>query len=171
MNALPSSSQFDPANAAQHYKAVRARLVGPADAIPPLPIVKAITEQRPFIIKEIDGYKRGNIAMPVTPKLVIETASKIYGVKASEITGPRKFLHIINIRMICYFVCYEAFPSYSLGMIGRFFGNRDHTTILHGVEKIRREISLGKIAIPEPLLALVSHIESGAIYNPQSNSI
>ena len=57
-----------------------------------------------------------------------------------EICGIRRQRSILYPRQVAMFLC-RRLTEASLPEIGRAFGGRDHTTVLHAVEKIEREIA------------------------------
>ena len=57
-----------------------------------------------------------------------------------EIRGVRRQRSILYPRQVAMFLC-RRLTEASLPEIGRAFGGRDHTTVLHAVEKIEREIA------------------------------
>jgi chromosomal replication initiator protein len=64
---------------------------------------------------------------------------EFYETEASEITGPRRQQEIVKPRQVLMYIM-----KYELGMtyptIGREIGGRDHTTAMHSVEKIEKEL-------------------------------
>lgn len=63
--------------------------------------------------------------------IVIERACKLFGITPSELKSARRNNRICFARQFCfYWICRRT--RLSLPQIGRRFGNRDHTTILHG---------------------------------------
>ncbi|MBL4915597.1 chromosomal replication initiator protein DnaA [Szabonella alba] len=58
-----------------------------------------------------------------------------YNVRLSDLIGPKRVRTIARPRQIAMYLS-KALTSRSLPDIGRRFGGRDHTTIMHGVKKI-----------------------------------
>jgi hypothetical protein len=58
-----------------------------------------------------------------------------YRLRREDITSHRRTGRVIKPRQIAMFLA-KALTTRSSLDIGRFFGNRDHSTILHGVRKI-----------------------------------
>lgn len=59
-------------------------------------------------------------------------------VSISEIIGYRRTRYITEVRQKCYFEIKKLRTDLSFPLIGRFF-NRDHTTILHGIQKLEQQ--------------------------------
>jgi chromosomal replication initiator protein len=60
-------------------------------------------------------------------------------VTADEIRGAKRHASLVRARHIAMYLAKQLGRA-SLPEIGRFFGNRDHSTVLHAVRKIDREI-------------------------------
>ena len=61
------------------------------------------------------------------------------GVSNKKIYGKSRVMDIANARQIAMFVARETTKS-SLGMIGKHFGNRDHSTVIHACKNIEEKI-------------------------------
>lgn len=55
------------------------------------------------------------------------------GVSLDDLRGPSKARHIAHARFRIWPILQQK--GYSLPQIGRYFGNRHHTTILHGIRR------------------------------------
>jgi len=64
---------------------------------------------------------------------------KHYGVTLPDLLSPRRTANIVKPRQVAMFLCKEL-TIRSLPEIGRRFGGRDHTTVLHAVQKMRRDM-------------------------------
>jgi chromosomal replication initiator protein len=63
-----------------------------------------------------------------------------YNVKLAEMIGPKRHRTIARPRQVAMYLC-KMLTTRSLPEIGRRFGGRDHTTILHGVKKVEELMS------------------------------
>ena len=61
--------------------------------------------------------------------------SEHYNIRLSEMIGPRRVRTIARPRQIAMYLA-KQLTSRSLPEIGRRFGGRDHTTVMHGVRRI-----------------------------------
>ncbi len=72
-------------------------------------------------------------------KLTIEEiqrkVSEHYDIRLSDMLGPKRTRTLARPRQVAMWLC-KQLTSRSLPEIGRKFGKRDHTTIMHGVRKI-----------------------------------
>jgi chromosomal replication initiator protein len=87
---------------------------------------------------------------------VIGAVAHRFGVTSEEICGPRRMKEIVRPRQIAYLIAASVCPRASLPAIGRAFGDRDHTTILWGIRRVREAM-----AADPKLAATVREIESG----------
>lgn len=72
-------------------------------------------------------------------KRLQDLAAKLFETTASDICGPSR-LHIhVRPRMIAIYIA-KKFTTLSYPGVGRFFGSRDHATIINAYRKIEREI-------------------------------
>ncbi len=63
-----------------------------------------------------------------------------YNVRLSDLIGPKRLRTIARPRQVAMYLSKQLTPR-SLPEIGRRFGGRDHTTIMHGVRKIEELIT------------------------------
>ncbi|MGS4946379.1 chromosomal replication initiator protein DnaA [Meridianimarinicoccus sp. RP-17] len=71
----------------------------------------------------------------VTVEEIQRRVSEHYNIRLSELIGPTRVRTVARPRQIAMYLC-KTLTSRSLPEIGRRFGKRDHTTILHGVKRI-----------------------------------
>jgi chromosomal replication initiator protein len=58
-----------------------------------------------------------------------------YNIRLSDIIGPKRVRNFARPRQVAMYLC-KQLTSRSLPEIGRRFGGRDHTTVMHGVKRI-----------------------------------
>lgn len=58
-----------------------------------------------------------------------------YNIRISDLVGPRRVRILVRPRQVAMYLS-KQLTSRSLPEIGRQFGNRDHTTVIHGVKRI-----------------------------------
>ncbi|MEL6297851.1 MAG: chromosomal replication initiator protein DnaA [Pseudomonadota bacterium] len=71
---------------------------------------------------------------------ILKVVSRHFGVSRSDILSQRRHRSVVWPRQIGMFLS-KQLTARSLPEIGRRFGNRDHTTVLHAIRKIDGEIS------------------------------
>ena len=79
-------------------------------------------------------YRAGALAKPAFNQIV-ETVSKHYKIPLDDITGTSRKAPIVHARHIAVFVTREITGD-SWKHIGGLFGDRDHTSMMHGYQKI-----------------------------------
>lgn len=72
---------------------------------------------------------------PITPDLVIETASELSGFSVEELKGPSRSRPLVQARQTAMYVLRQL-TDHSYPAIAEAFGGRDHTTVIHAVRKI-----------------------------------
>lgn len=75
----------------------------------------------------------------ITVERICDTVAEHFNIASTDIISTKKSRNIAYPRQICMFLCRE-FTGLSLKEIGNKLGNRDHTTIIHGIDKIQKEL-------------------------------
>ena len=76
----------------------------------------------------------------LTPKWIIEVVAEHHGLNLSDLSSKRKNKEIVIPRQIAMYLCREM-TSIPLNTLGELLGGRDHSTIIHGCDKISKELS------------------------------
>lgn len=77
---------------------------------------------------------------PTWKAIAKEVADK-HGVRVADILSPRRDAPTVRARHEAMWRCRNE-TTYSLPQIGKFLGNRDHTTVLHGIRKHQERMAL-----------------------------
>ena len=80
-----------------------------------------------------------NATKQVTPKLIIDVLAEHFGISSEDIVSKRRNSEFVQPRQICMYLCRQL-TTESLQSIGKSLGKKDHTTVIHGIEKISEEI-------------------------------
>jgi chromosomal replication initiator protein len=75
----------------------------------------------------------------VSPSLILDKVAQRYGFTVEEITGKSRRRPLVTARQVAMYVIREL-TDLSYPAIAREFGGRDHTTVIHAVEKIGKEM-------------------------------
>ena len=86
-----------------------------------------------------DVYPQGDAAPEVTITRIQEAVSHRFGVTLEELVSPRRSQAVAYPRQVAMYLSRELTDA-SLPMIGKEFGGRDHTTVIHAKDKITRLI-------------------------------
>ena len=76
-----------------------------------------------------------------TPRVIITTVANFFGIDTESIKGKRRDKTSVLARQVAMYLLRER-NHCSLAEIGTLLGGRDHTTVLHGCEKIASEIDV-----------------------------
>jgi chromosomal replication initiator protein len=76
----------------------------------------------------------------ITADDVINAVCKYYNVNKADITSKKRNKEVVDPRQVAIYLITELIPDLPLTSIGKSFGDRDHTTIMHARDKIAGEI-------------------------------
>lgn len=82
-----------------------------------------------------DLYRVITISPRPAVKSIVAYAAAKHGVTPEEIYSPRRSRHIVRARHEAIWLVAKQRPDLSLPQMGRAFGDRDHTTILHAIRR------------------------------------
>ncbi|MDM8352882.1 helix-turn-helix domain-containing protein [Brevundimonas diminuta] len=100
--------------------------------------------------------------MRVTGRQVVDFVAERHGLTFQQMIGQQRVTSVARPRQIAMYVMREVCPHLSLPTIGRILGGRDHTTILHGVQRIEALIHTHEDVLREVLAAL-RHFDNEAL--------
>ena len=75
----------------------------------------------------------------ISSEFIQETVAKYFNISAKELKGSKRSNDIAFPRQIAMYLCRNV-AQMSLPQIGKDFGKRDHTTVMHACNKIEKEI-------------------------------
>ena len=82
----------------------------------------------------------------ITVEEIQRKVSDHYNIRLSDMIGPKRLRSYARPRQVAMYLC-KKMTSRSLPEIGRRFGGRDHTTVMHGVRRIEElKVQDGQIA-------------------------
>ncbi len=82
----------------------------------------------------------------ITVEEIQRKVSEYYNIRLSDIIGPKRLRAFARPRQVAMYLC-KQLTSRSLPEIGRRFGGRDHTTVMHGVRRIEElKLTDGQLA-------------------------
>lgn len=94
--------------------------------------------------KQLDDIMPAYMRRPL-PDILQEVKSLIgCEVSDDEIRGASRMRYCVEPRQYAFWAMRRLRPDMSYPQIGRFFGSRDHTTVLHGERKIEALIKSGR---------------------------
>ncbi|SDI77175.1 chromosomal replication initiator protein DnaA [Lutimaribacter saemankumensis] len=82
----------------------------------------------------------------ITIEEIQRQVAEHYNIRLSDLVGPKRVRTFARPRQVAMYLC-KQLTSRSLPEIGRRFGGRDHTTVMHGVKRIEElKVQDGQIA-------------------------
>ena len=95
----------------------------------------------------------------ITPKVILDATSTAFGFSIEDICGTSRRRPLVNARQISMYV-FRELTDFSYPAIAREFGGRDHTTVIHAVEKISR-LMKERRQVYDQVTELIYNIKSG----------
>ncbi len=80
-----------------------------------------------------------NAAREVTPESIMQVVCDHFGITQLDIASQKRSRDIVIPRQIVMYLCRDMTDT-PLQTIGKYMGGRDHTTIIHGAEKIAHDM-------------------------------
>jgi chromosomal replication initiator protein len=95
----------------------------------------------------------------ITPKVILEATASEFGFTIDELCGTSRRRPLVTARQIGMYV-FRELTDFSYPAIAREFGGRDHTTIIHAVEKVSG-LMKERRQVYDQVTALIHRIKSG----------
>ena len=77
----------------------------------------------------------------VNPPLILNMVAEHFNVKAEDITSKKRNAEFVQPRQVFMYLCRDLTDT-SLNNIAKFLGKKDHTTVIHGINKIEEEMRI-----------------------------
>lgn len=103
-------------------------------------LIHAQTKNVPLtkeLVAEVLGADFATNKTEITPHKIIKTVCSFFALKPKDLRGKRRFKEIVLPRQITMFLLRDLLETPYME-IGDLLGGRDHTTIMHGEEKIQK---------------------------------
>ena len=84
----------------------------------------------------LSGKEKKNITVDDIKNKV----SQYYGIDVEEMGLKKRTNEIAYPRQVAMYICRVVIPDIPLSVVGKHFGGRDHTTVMHAEKKISKEI-------------------------------
>jgi len=85
-----------------------------------------------------DILKRSSEYIP-TPEAILEYISKYYSLEESVIRGQQRIRDAVAARQIAMYLI-RSMTNLSLDEIGKYFENRDHSTVLYSIQQVEKKM-------------------------------
>src|SRR5438270_837408 len=94
-----------------------------------------------------------------TPKRILDATSEMFGFSIDELAGKSRSRPLVTACQISMYV-FRELTDFSYPAIAREFGGRDHTTVIHAVEKISTQMKERRV-IYDQVTELIHRIKGG----------
>ena len=84
-----------------------------------------------------------NKTREITPTLIINEVSAYFNVKPEDVVSKKRNSEYVLPRQVAMYLCHILTES-SYAVIGKALGKKDHTTVLHGCNKIEDELKVNE---------------------------
>lgn len=90
-------------------------------------------------IKKLLGHKEDEQLKTLSPRTVINKVCEYFMIKYADLIGPKRVKELVLPRHLVMHILSEQL-NLTVEKIGEIIGGRDHTTVMHGRDKIRKLI-------------------------------
>jgi chromosomal replication initiator protein len=84
---------------------------------------------------------------------IIRVVAEYYGLTPNDLKGKKRSQNIVSARQLAMYIGREM-TEYSTTELGRDFGGKDHTTVMHSIDKIK-----GKLLTDSTLETTIENIK------------
>lgn len=89
------------------------------------------------LAKKVLGVSTAQVRKAINPKEVLDKVAEEFSLKVSDLRGDRRYKEVVLPRQVSMYLLRNDF-SLPLMRVAEMLGGRDHTTVMHGVEKCTR---------------------------------
>ena len=89
--------------------------------------------------RALDDFMRKSNTYKPTAATIITEVARYFGMEEDIIKGPSRAREAVNARQAAMYLV-RRMTNLSTPDIGREFGGRDHTTVLHSLEQIEKKL-------------------------------
>jgi len=101
-----------------------------------------------------------NSKREITPQYILDVVAEHYGITSGDIIGGKRNAEIVVPRQIVMYLCREITDT-SYKAIGILLGNRDHSTIISGDNKIREKLASNDMTLKNNIATIKKKLSSG----------
>ena len=69
--------------------------------------------------------------------MIAQAVADVWGVSLASLRGPRRFPIFVDPRHVAFALA-RKHTAHSLPVIGQWFGDRDHTTVINGIRRFEQ---------------------------------
>jgi chromosomal replication initiator protein len=109
--------------------------------------------------RTLADFVQSRLPKRINAKDILEATARHFGFPIEELCGPSRRRPLVMARQISMYVFREV-TDFSYPAIAREFGGRDHTTVIHAVEKITG-LMAERRPVYEQVTALILEVRKG----------
>lgn len=98
----------------------------------------------PETVSKVWGHEEELKRDSYHPDEIIKNTCSFYGIKETQLKSPKRDARLVRARQVCMYLLKREM-GLTFVEIGNLLGGRDHTTIMHGVEKVEKMLSEKKL--------------------------
>jgi chromosomal replication initiator protein len=110
-----------------------------------------------LVLKDLIADQHGP---QITAPLIMRESADYYGVSINDLCGPSRVRALVQARQVAMYLCREL-TDLSLPDVGKHFGGRDHTTVMHAKSKIHKNLATDR-TLYNQVAELTSRIKAAA---------
>ena len=92
-----------------------------------------------LVKQALENIINPDVSKPVTVDGIINVVADHFNITPQDIRGSKRSRNIAYPRQITMYLCRHMTQS-SLQAIGELMGNKDHSTVIHGIDKIEKDL-------------------------------
>ena len=135
---------FNVQNSIRELEGVLMQMVAQFELEKKSPTVQSVAEIMRKLNRDVKlvGFEEKQETLIVkTMDELIDVVSNYFSLPKSEILGPKRTKELMIPRQITMYLA-KTYLNQSLQSIGDFFGGRDHTSVLHSVKKLTKDLAV-----------------------------
>ena len=131
----------------------------PSSGCPPSPASTGSRSTQDLAERVLSDILATQQPRQITAKVILEATSNTFEFTVDELCGTSRRRPLVNARQIGMYV-FRELTDFSYPAIAREFGGRDHTTVIHAVEKVSG-LMKERRQVYDQVTALIHRIKSG----------
>ena len=124
---------------AENIKSNIRELEGALKQIHNLSRLRSLPITLPLVKEALENIINPDVSRPVTIDGIVNIVAEHFHITVQDIMGTKRSRNIAWPRQIAMYLCRHMTQN-SLDEIGEQLGNRDHSTVLHGINKIEKDL-------------------------------
>ncbi|MBR1693336.1 MAG: chromosomal replication initiator protein DnaA [Lachnospiraceae bacterium] len=80
----------------------------------------------------------------ITPELIMKIVAEHYNVSESDMTSGKRNSSVVLPRQVFMYLC-RRYTNTALASVAKYVGKKDHTTVIHGFNKITKELETDEV--------------------------